>query len=289
MNAGRCSKGLAVVSALLFATAASAGWQISSTERMVSYDGADAVMKGPRCTVTFNAGHGMDHDMHTLPRGTLEMFIDHDTVAYRMSDPDSTVSHMYAPAIQFHGLSSRGSMTTVMPGDPGTPPGPAKPCGWTPNSHYCEEAGDPETPAGEDTEDVKYDPFIDYAIRSDYVMTMHGMVLHSSSMELMDKPRLVVPSANDVGQTHDPADMYSSYWIDYSADVLSALRMSEGMLSLRVYFPGHVKNLEMPEHPHYVSWSLDLGMMEGDSNEVFAKLEACAMDNMIDGSMAGRP
>ena len=42
-----------------------------------------------------------------------------------------------------------------------------------------------------------------------------------------------------------------------------------------------------PEHPHYVNWTVDLGMVEGGPNEVFAKLEACASQGMIDGTMAG--
>lgn len=283
MNVGRCSKGLAVVSALLFATVASAGWQISSAERMVSFHGAEPVNKGPRCTVTFNAGHGMMHDMHTLPRGTLEMFIDHDTVAYRKSGT-STVSHMYAPAIQFHGLQPRGSTTTTTPGTPGVGKGPAKPCGWSPNSHYCEEPGSEPVPPGDDTKEVKYDPFIDY------VLWYHDGMRHvRSALNPMDKPRLVVPSSSDVATTADPADMNSSFWIDYPAGVFDALRESGGMASLRVYFPGYVANGEMGEHPHYVNWSLDLGMMEGDTNEVFAKLEACAEKHMIDGKMAGEP
>ena len=300
MNAGRCSKGLAVVSALLFATVASAGWQISSTDdRMVSFDGGPPVSKGPRCTVIFDAGHGVVGDELRLPRGTLEMFVDHDTVAYRKSGT-SSLSEPYAPAIQFHRLAPRGSMKTVTPGTPGTPAGPPKPCGWHPDSYYCEEEGDPATPGTDATEEVKFDPFINYVVRSDYVTYMHGMALRNDPMcrDGMDASkgqecRVVVPPPNNIAVTQgfDSGDSESSYWIDYRPEVYSALRMTEGDLSLRVYFPGYINNGETgmrPEHPHYVNWSVDLGMMEGTSNEVFSKLEACADLHMIDGSMAGR-
>ena len=293
MNAvGRCSKGLVMGLALLVGTVASANWQISSTDNRVLefLDNPGTLLdRGPRCMVVFNAGHAMSEDVLRLPRGTLEMFVDHDTVAYRqsgLSGMNGGNDMELAPAIQFHRLRPRGS--TTMPNDDGmdpVPPTDPTPCGWDGDSYYCEEPGSPGDPGMGGTERTVFSPLVNILVRSDYASYMLGGALHR------ERP-LVLPSnvRRHVGDVQiDPADMMSSYLIDYDMDVLAALRHTEGRLSLRVYFPGYLVNDETPmnpEHPHYVNWTLDMGMMEGDSNEVFTKLERCAQDHKIDGSMA---
>lgn len=276
MNAGRCVRGLAVVSALLVGTVASAAWQISSTDnRMVSIDGGEPMGMGPRCTVIFGAGHSVVQDTLRLPRGTLEMFIDRDTVAYRMSGLSGSKggnNDWRAPAIQFHRLQP-GVETYTAIEKTGEMAGPNKPCDWQPDSLSCEEGTtvDVEGPV----EKQRWAPA--------------GYLVRSMGGHLAGEAHLVLPPTNVVVTPHfDSGDMESSYWIDYGEDVWSALRHTEGSLSMRVYFPGYVENDETamrPEHPHYVNWSLDMGMMEGDANEVFAKLEGCATAHGLDPAL----
>lgn len=297
MNAvGRCSQGLVVAVALLVGTVASANWQISSTDnRVLEFldDPGNLHDRGPRCMVVFNAGHGMTDDgVLRLPRGTLEMFIDHDTVAYRqsgLSGMNGGNDMDLAPAMQFHRLRPRGSM--VMDNDDAVapvPPTDPTPCGWDGDSYYCEEGGSEGSEGQDGTTTTVASSLVNLLVRSDYASYMLGGPLHR------ERP-LVLPSnvRRHVGDVQiDPADMMSSYLIDYDMDVLAALRHTEGRLSLRVYFPGYLVNDETPmnpEHPHYVNWTLDMGMMEGDTNEVFTKLEQCAQDHKIDGSMARGP
>ncbi len=311
MNAGRiCSKAVVLFVALCVGTVASADWQISSTDMRLlqlldpekvpdrfaraGIAAGSVVNMGPRCTVIFNTGHTTladDPGTLRLPRGTLEMFIDHDTVAYRNSGLSSMAGGndtMYAPAIQFHRLVPRDSREVSTPQPDINVPGPeeVRPIGWSPDSVY-DFAEDPTTmpqpqPPVVTTEAASS---VYYLLRSKYAM------MHYAGMTSLVLPP-TSPLGNEVTSTHsgnvqlDAADRYSSYWIDYDTDVLNALRTSEGGVSLRVYFPGYITNAQTgmnPEHPHYVNWSLDMGMMEGDANEVFAKLETCASMHEIDG------
>ena len=312
MNAGRiCSKAVVLFGALCFCAVASADWQVSSTDqrllKLLDPDKVPArfaragiaagaiVDMGPRCTVIFNAGHLALADYPgtlRLPRGTLEMFIDHDTVAYRnsgLSSMNGGNDTMYAPAIQFHRLSPRGSaeISIPQPGIPTVEDPVDRPIGWSPDSVYDFEQ-DPVS----GTEPV--DPVIVtesnsrvyYLLRSSYSMAqfagMTSLVLPPTS-PLGNE----VTSANADSVQLDAADRQSSYWIDYDMDVLNTLRTSDGAVSLRVYFPGYIANAQTgmnPEHPHYVNWSVDLGMMESDANEVFTKLEGCADLHGIDGN-----
>ncbi len=312
MNAGRiCSKAVLAVAALCVGTVASADWQISSTNMRLlqlldpdkvpdrfaraEIPAGSVVNMGPRCTVIFNAGHtALADDPSTLrlPRGTLEMFIDHDTVAYRNSGLSGAAGGndmMYAPAIQFHRLVPRGSREVSTPQPDVDVPGPevVRPIGWSPDSVY-DFAEDPTTMPEEQDDIVTTEghSLVNYLLRSKY-----SMMQHSGETALVLPP--TSPLGNEVTSVHadsvqlDAADRYSSYWIDYDMDVHNALRTSTGAVSLRVYFPGYIDNAETamnPEHPQYAQWNIDMGMMESDANEVFAKLEACADLHDIDGT-----
>jgi hypothetical protein len=311
MNAGRIgSKAVVLFVALCFCAVASADWQISSTDQRLlklldpdkvparfAREGIPAgaiVDMGPRCTVIFNAGHvataGYPGTLR-LPRGTLEMFIDHDTAAYRnsgLSGMNGGNDMMYAPAIQFHRLVPRGSTDVSIPQPDRETVEPPKdrPIGWSPDSVYDFE----QVPV---TGTEMVDPLIvteghslvTYLLRSKYTMMQS-----SGETSLVLPP--TSPLGNEVTSVHadsiqlDAADRQSSYWIDYDMEVLNTLRTSNGAVSLRVYFPGFIDNAETgmnPEHPQYANWDINMGMMESDANEVFAKLESCADYHDIDG------
>ncbi|MCY4011808.1 MAG: hypothetical protein OXG82_03750 [Gammaproteobacteria bacterium] len=297
MNAvGRCSKGLVIALALLVGTVASANWQISSTDnRALEFLDAPGVEhdRGPRCTVVFNAGHVMADGVLRLPRGTLEMFIDHDTVAYResgLSGMEGGNDVTFAPAIQFHRLRSNHSeeVSNNDGTDPVDPTDP-EPCGWDGDSYYCENPGMEGREGTSSTTRIVRSSEVNLLVRSGYADYMLGGPLHRRGVELVEPTN--VRAVRYGGVPIDPADLQSSYLIDYDEEVLDALRYSEGAVSVRVYFPGYLKNSarpDNPEHPHYVNWTLDMGMMEGEMNEVFTKLGQCADDNDIDGSMARR-
>jgi hypothetical protein len=311
MNAGRiCSKAVVLFGALCFCAVASANWQVSSTDqrllKLLDPDKVPArfaragipagaiVDMGPRCTVIFNAGHVALADYPgtlRLPRGTLEMFIDHDTAAYRnsgLSSMNGGNDTMFAPAIQFHRLSPRGSseISTPQPDKTIVEGQQDRPIGWSPDSVYDFEQDpitvpEPQPPLIHTAGNSR----IYYLLRSKYTMAqfagMTSLVLPPTS-PLGNE----VTSANADSVQLDAADRQSSYWIDYDMEVLNTLRTSDGAVSLRVYFPGYIANAQTgmnPEHPHYVNWSVDMGMMESDANEVFTKLESCANQHEIDG------
>ena len=243
--------------------------------------------RGPRCSVVFNAGHVLSAGdlMLRLPRGTLEMFIDHDTVAYRQSGlsgmPERGGNNVdHAPAMQFHRLRPRGTdreeEETTQP-----VPGEFEPCGWDGDSYYCEERGDDGEEPGPTIVTETASTTVNYLVRA------YGIGPYRRSADLVLPNNIRRHATGPV--VIDAADLASSYLIDYDMYVLDALRLTEGDLSFRVYFPGYIKNEQVPsnpEHPHYVSWTLDMGMMEGEMNEVFAKLTQCAIDHEIDGSKA---
>ncbi|MCY4513627.1 MAG: hypothetical protein OXC69_00600 [Candidatus Tectomicrobia bacterium] len=296
MSADRiCSRLAVLFVGMTVAAVASANWQASSTdqrllmlfngepvplrlERAGIQEGATVDM-GARCSVVFNAGHAMlpgHPEMFQLPRGTLEMFVDHDTVLYRTQHPDSSVSAAFAPVIQFHRLVPRAltrmEEDTEMDGDP-----MPNPIGWSPGSIYDDDRDDTTIPG---PPIVTYTPnnMANYLLRSQYMQ-------HSGATYLVlpptDPSGIEVSSANPYDAQIDEADLESSYWLDYPDEVYQTLRTSTGQVSLRVYFPGHTRNgrtAMSPEQPHYVNWTLDLGMTDAmsDANEVFAKLEACA-------------
>ncbi|MCY4513628.1 MAG: hypothetical protein OXC69_00605 [Candidatus Tectomicrobia bacterium] len=296
MNLKRNGRQIAVaILGFVFAAAASADWQISSTnQRLLQLDddgpvparlqreGIEAgatVDMGGRCTVVFDAGHTMfvgNPSTLQLPRGTLEMFIDNDTALYRTEHPESIVKEANAPVIQFHRLLPRGLDETVT--NPPIP-GPIEelPIGWSPGSIYDDnqERGDdiPGPPVSEFTPHSR----VGYSVDS------------ASSGMLTGETELVLPPENPAGfeitsvdpyhTQLDEADLESSYWLNYDMEVWNTLRTSEGKVTLRIYFPGHATNGRTPanpEQPHYASWTIDMGMMERGTNEVFAKLEACA-------------
>ena len=240
----QCSVVLSAV-ALMFGAAASADWQASSTHnRMVDFgNGMEPI--GPQCSLVNNVGHTDLGNVHKRPRGTLEFYIDGETVEYRKAMQrqghswfvDNTgvpepydrmlVSSWLAPVIQIHGI---------------------KPAMRLDDELFYRYLGKSVT--------HRVVRAAVYEIR--YVWTRQDV--GSSQVEVRSgTSRVQAPELHGTDEPDPTGSLISAYWVDYPQELYNAY--ADGTLkSLRIYFPGSAKTNAHHEQPHYVSWDIDLGL-----------------------------
>ena len=224
--------------ALLFGAAANADWQLSSTnDRQVSTTVPPVFQSiGPQCNLVLNAGRTADSTgTLRMPRGTLEMFIDAETVEYREKG-EPLVDYLEAPVIQFHGMKPSGAAEAK-------------------TEIFYRYSGKSVT---EERQDLKARV---YEIAWELVDKNNGWLGGGQRGD----PGAVIqtPPTDPEGTlvTNAPdgdAAANSAFWVDYPPEVYNAL-MSNEEVTLRVYFPGFVSTGMQNEQPHYVSWNIDVG------------------------------